>query len=226
MNDKIKEILDKLKDDNWYDELDLTGDKWIELKQTETKQILDYITNLQQAIKDTKDTADDMLFELKQENERLKEENNNKAMNDYAHAIDESWYRELYDDYKSRCEKAIEYIEDRRERINPDKTIYVNGNDLLNILQNGRKDDKKTISKADFNKVWSESTTEDILNQFYYEHNDLREMLKENGNKEEVITKLTNNWNELEEWVSKHYVGTLGDSILDKMKEIKESNNV
>lgn len=50
MNNEIKEILDKLKDDGWYDELDLTGDKWIELKQTETKQILDYITNLQEEI--------------------------------------------------------------------------------------------------------------------------------------------------------------------------------
>ena len=48
MNDEIKEILDKLKNDDWNDELDLTGDKWIELKQTETKQILDCITNLQQ----------------------------------------------------------------------------------------------------------------------------------------------------------------------------------
>ena len=45
------------------------------------------------------------------------------------------------------------------------------------------------ISKADFNKVWNKSTTEDILNQFYYEHNDLRELLKENGNKEEVIKR-------------------------------------
>lgn len=43
------------------------------------------------------------------------------------------------------------------------------------------------VTKEEFNKVWSESTKEDILNQFYYEHNDLRELLKENGNKEEVI---------------------------------------
>lgn len=37
---------------------------------------------------------------------------------------------------------------------------------------------KKMIVKADFNKVWSESTTEDILNQFYYEHIDLRYMVE------------------------------------------------
>ena len=91
-------------------------------------------------------------------------------------------------------------------------------------------DYKKVISKADFNKVWSESTTEDILNQFYYEHNDLRELLKENGNKEEVITQLTNNWNKLEEWLAREYIKTgyeeyyrlaLKD-LYDKMKEIKE----
>lgn len=48
MNDEIKEILDKLKDNNWYEELDLTGTKWIELQQEETNQLLNYITNLQE----------------------------------------------------------------------------------------------------------------------------------------------------------------------------------
>jgi glutaredoxin-related protein len=99
-------------------------------------------------------------------------------------------------------------------------------------------DYKKVISKADFNKVWSESTTEDILNQFYYEHNDLRELLKENGNKEEVITKLINNWNELrqhikdylkewensdDEWVKGKCV--MARDILYDMEEIKEGKN-
>lgn len=64
MNDEIKGILDKLKDNDWYEELDLTGTKWIELKQEETNQLLNYITNLQ----------------------------------------------EEKEDYKSRCEKANEYI--------------------------------------------------------------------------------------------------------------------
>ena len=56
MNKEIKEIIDKLKDGNWYDELDLTGEMWIELRWKETHLLLDYITNLQQ------------------ENERLKED--------------------------------------------------------------------------------------------------------------------------------------------------------
>lgn len=33
------------------------------------------------------------------------------------------------------------------------------------------------ISKEDFNKVWKDSTREDILNQFYFEHNDLKRTL-------------------------------------------------
>lgn len=37
MNEEIKEILDKLKDNDWYEELDLTGTKWIELKKRKTK---------------------------------------------------------------------------------------------------------------------------------------------------------------------------------------------
>lgn len=74
MREEIKEILDKLKDDEWYEELDLTGDKWIELKQTETNKILDYITNLQQENEDLKNRLEnavaDCILRL-QENERL-----------------------------------------------------------------------------------------------------------------------------------------------------------
>ena len=48
MEDEIKQILDKLKDGNWYEELDLTGTMWIELRFEETHLLLDYITNLQE----------------------------------------------------------------------------------------------------------------------------------------------------------------------------------
>ena len=50
MTNEIKEILEKLKDGNWYDELDLTGTMWIELRWEETHLLLDYITNLQEEI--------------------------------------------------------------------------------------------------------------------------------------------------------------------------------
>lgn len=91
-----------------------------------------------------------VIDKLKEENERLKEENNNKAMNDYAHAIDESWYRELYDDYKSRCEKAIEYItSEEYYDLNNKKTgsfsedsknYFIAHDNLLNILQGENND--------------------------------------------------------------------------------------
>lgn len=48
----------------------------------------------------------------------------------------------------------------------------------------------------------------------------------------DLIDQLTNNWNELEEWLLNHYEvenkiqNECIDEILNKMKEIKESNNV
>ena len=48
MGNEIKEILNKLKDANWYNELDLTGTMWIELTWEETHLLLNYITNLEQ----------------------------------------------------------------------------------------------------------------------------------------------------------------------------------
>ena len=97
MKDEIKEILDKLKDKNWYEELDLTGMKWIELEQKETKLLLDYITN------------------LKQENEELKIECSQLENIDYLEEINrERTLRKLNDEikdkYKSRIDKAIEIL--------------------------------------------------------------------------------------------------------------------
>lgn len=54
INNEIKEILDKLKDGNWYNELDLTGTMWIELRWEETHLLLDYITNLQEELEEEK----------------------------------------------------------------------------------------------------------------------------------------------------------------------------
>ena len=84
------------------------------------------------------------------------------------------------------------------------------------------------ISKEDFNKVWKDSSRESILNQFYYEHNDLRELLKENGNKEEVIKNYQKLLKEMEEYIE----GSLNDPrteprlilkiCLERIKRIKE----
>lgn len=74
-----------------------------------------------------------------------KDDSDNKAMNDYAHAIDESWYRELYDDYKSRCEKAnnqlkiiMQIIKEQPTRdVEDDEWIENRLISVVNILQNG-----------------------------------------------------------------------------------------
>jgi len=96
---EIKEIIDKLKDGNWYDELDLTGEIWIELRWKETHLLLDYITNLQQ------------------ENERLKEilkwkQNRESELFTIESVLETN--KQLYDErniYRLRCEKAIEKMQ-------------------------------------------------------------------------------------------------------------------
>ena len=74
MKDEIKEILDKLKDGNWYNELDLTGTIWIELRWEETHLLLDYITYLEKRNKELEDgfkATTEELCEYAEENERL-----------------------------------------------------------------------------------------------------------------------------------------------------------
>ena len=139
MNIEIKEILDLLKycvDKNEYLE---------EPNMKNWKPLLDYITNLQQEIEKLNDDKRGMLVQLykandekdkiKQENERLKERvaylkrSNNRREDTIIGLRFEVAEQE---DYKSRCEKAIEYIKDFRT----EDYILVGKNSLLNILQN------------------------------------------------------------------------------------------
>lgn len=77
MNDEIKEILE-LTIQFVEEELDKGIPKKDIIKTYSThvgeafNHIKHYITNLQQAVKNTKETADDMLYELNEENEKLK----------------------------------------------------------------------------------------------------------------------------------------------------------
>lgn len=82
-------------------------------------------------------------------------------------------------------------------------------------------------TKEDFNKVWKDSSREDILNQFYYEHKDME--------------KFKNIINELEKWITFsdtesynpklyyddvckcEYIYT--DDLLDKLRELKGKDN-
>ena len=68
------------------------------------------------------------------------------------------------------------------------------------------------------------------MKKLIYSQEDLDLILSlEIQEKEEQIDQLTNNWNELEEYIIKnkdYYGGITSEDILDKMKEIKEGNNV
>ena len=119
-NENIKEILDNLKD----------IDKTSILKNNDAKIILDYITNLQQENQDIKDTLQDKLDyigHLKELCDKYEEEHSSEF---------KTWKdeRQQLRDYKSRNEKAIEYI---KENNCPDP--YCLTDDLLNILQDGEE---------------------------------------------------------------------------------------
>lgn len=128
MNNEIKEILDKLKDNDWYEELDLTGTKWIELKQEETNQLLDYITNLQQENEHLRTQvntyenpddytlfymwldakAKDKMKQLQEENERLnnKLEKIKEIINYYA--VENEDYSKIYNDEEKELLEVVE----------------------------------------------------------------------------------------------------------------------
>lgn len=117
MTADLKEILDRIKN---YPE------KLYCLNETEKSILLDYITNLQQENEKLKYNArgqvnnyfkdkyaDEVLknAELKKENERLKEENKLNE-EDKKWFIEKTAQAEVDSKYKSRCEKANEYIKD------------------------------------------------------------------------------------------------------------------
>ena len=132
MSGEIKEILDKLKDSVNYPMIDVPTmdgtdsepmENTVLLEPNESKLLLDFLTNLQQIEQDHKRIN----CELRKENEILKE---NAIHNDKV--VDKAKWNEML--YKSRNEKAIEYIKDN--------LYYLVDNDdknLLNILNGGDK---------------------------------------------------------------------------------------
>lgn len=121
MNDELKKIIKEIE---CYQNEDMC---MIMLSQKENKALLDYINNLQQAVKDTKETADDMLYELNEENDRLKLE-----LSGYREAI-------LRDDtllgLQERIDKAIEYIENDTFKCKNQEEQLNYDYDLLDILR-------------------------------------------------------------------------------------------
>lgn len=122
MNDDIKEIIRKRKQKIELNKsLNVQG-----YYDKEDKALLDYITNLQQ------------------ENERLKElcnkyeEEHSTAFNLWKMKMEEMPTYEEKEDYKSRIEKAVEYI--KEDMYSEPNELYglVDGEYLLNIL-NGKE---------------------------------------------------------------------------------------
>lgn len=112
MSDEIKEILD-FKENADYKRLSVD----------EITILKDYITKLQEENKKLKEIIKDNIILVKDENGNYQECSINPL------------------DYKSRCEKAIEYIKQYTDKL---KTIRVpkidfNYNNLLNILTGGDK---------------------------------------------------------------------------------------
>ena len=155
MNNEIKEILDEML---WQFEK-YPNDDFI-IKNKESRILLDYITNLEQVNKNqakrnsrqrlANTKQQELILKLQQENEHLRTDLNtfkntiievNKECNSLFNHLTK---KDL--DYKSRCEKAIDYINN-----NFDKTgVNISGTDLpysyiedlLNILQNGSEDNE------------------------------------------------------------------------------------
>lgn len=166
MNDEIKEILDNF--EKYEARYKLHNETQFIITYREIQILLDYITNLQQRsvdigeyntlvneyneifkenknlksqLKGTTHCYDEEEYKnLQQENERLKEDLKGQEKLTLSYCKSEQ-------DYKSRCEKAVEYINENKhlsmfadcrepeEDWNYD--LECSANDLLNILQNG-----------------------------------------------------------------------------------------
>ena len=150
MNNGIKEILDNF--EKYEVRYKLQNETQFVITHREIQILLDYITNLQQIEQDHKQTNATLMSELakleekndvlkkkldrryyKNEYERLKQENERLKVNCNL------GYEELKvaRDYKSRCEKAIEYLDKVETLAMLDGKIIFSINIFRNILQNG-----------------------------------------------------------------------------------------
>lgn len=161
MNNEIKEILIQLE---YFIEENYKYYNDFELNKNQIKQLLDYITNLQQKNEYLKKQNDektkigvadhkyasqmeDKVIELQQENERLHE--NNQAMQEEMARVWEenerkerliTQYGEGMCAYANRIDKAIEYnnqiIKDTKDFYRPTTDIIYSGDVLIEIATN------------------------------------------------------------------------------------------
>ncbi len=143
MKEEIKEILDYLKDeDEYYDgkeKVVLNYDEKV-IERDDISLLLDYITNLQQERDCLQRNYDDNeqaiqklikeFKELQQEVEELREYKKNATRKHWQQKCAEHHVQEKI--YKSKCEKAIEYIKENY----PTSTINYQDDKykLINIL--------------------------------------------------------------------------------------------
>ena len=192
MSDEVKKILEQLKDSIEYPKIDVptfdgTDYEYIDndtlLEPEKCKLLLNYITNLQEQL-EIKNKCFNLTVEvlcetsekskqLQKENERLKldirttEKNYNNFKDMYEKHIKEDFnYAINYQDYKSRCENANEYIKKNTHEykmfnkelghfsnltnISIDKNNKVFIDDLLKILNGG---DEKMTSFKDLENI-------------------------------------------------------------------------
>lgn len=137
MNNDIKEILEQLE---WYRKIgkkDVFYPEYV-LSNKKAFMLLDYITNSQEENEYNNYCNEELrkkITNLEYKNERLEEDN--KRLKELCDKYEEEhsttfnyWKQLIKEDYKSRCEKAIEYIKDN--------LYYCVDNDntnLLNILK-------------------------------------------------------------------------------------------
>lgn len=134
MNDEIKEIKIGMYSIDEILEFMTNGEGRGFMGRSMYDAILDYITNLQQELKEANESItwwSNRFKAIQQENERLK-----------ANIRTQKSRRRLQtrkkNDYKSRCEKAIEYIKENEFYLDYKTGACIKGvMPLLNILQNG-----------------------------------------------------------------------------------------
>ena len=97
---------------------------------------------------------DKKIKDLQQENEKLKKNQRYYKNGVFSLEYDKETLSDMVDDYKSRCEKSIEYnnqiIKDTRDFYRPTTDIIYSGDSLIeiatnniNILQNGGEENDK-----------------------------------------------------------------------------------
>jgi hypothetical protein len=196
MTEEIKEILNKLleyfKESNIND-FGYEKDKLISYEEAQI--LLNYITNLQK------------------ENEKLKEELNCKEH--FSSTMPENTEfviltKENYD--KQQKDLALENIilKSRNEKFSD--FIYYN----LKFV-----DDSDLKQGCDIKSEILEPLR-DILEENKDSNNAYLEEFKDYMSLKQELNQYKNNWEELKKWLNKYFVGTMSDTILNKMKELED----